>query len=282
MSAEAPAASGVGDAGSRDDYIAVDGVGHRFWVSDQAAVTAISRISLGVERERFVSLIGPSGCGKSTLLQIIAGLFAPSVGEVRLAGRRVVGPPFEVIYVFQQYTKSILPWKTVRQNVAFGLENRGELQRGQISERCAEYIRMVNLEGAEDRYPWQLSGGMQQRVAIARALACQPRVLLMDEPFSSVDALTRSGLQDLLLRLWTNLHLTIVFVTHDIDEAVYLSQRVVVLTRAPATVRNDVCIDLPYPRHQISTREDPRYLQYRRQLLREVFADEGADGELPG
>jgi NitT/TauT family transport system ATP-binding protein len=282
MSAEAAAASDVGDAGPRDDYIAVDGVGHRFWVSDQAAVTAIDRISLGVEGESFVSLIGPSGCGKSTLLQIIAGLFAPSVGEVRLAGRRVVGPPFEVIYVFQQYTKSILPWKTVRQNVAFGLENRGELQRGQIAERCAEYIRMVNLEGAEDRYPWQLSGGMQQRVAIARALACQPRVLLMDEPFSSVDALTRSGLQDLVLRLWTDLHLTIVFVTHDIDEAVYLSQRVVALTRAPATVRNDVRIDLPYPRDQISTREDPRYLQYRRQLLREVFADEGADGELPG
>jgi NitT/TauT family transport system ATP-binding protein len=257
-------------------------VGHRFWVSDQAAVTAIDRISLGVERQSFVSLIGPSGCGKSTLLQIIAGLFAPSVGEVRLAGRRVVGPPFEVIYVFQQYTKSILPWKTVRQNVAFGLENRGELKRSQIAERCTEYIRMVNLEGAEDRYPWQLSGGMQQRVAIARALACQPRVLLMDEPFSSVDALTRSGLQDLLLRLWTDLHLTIVFVTHDIDEAVYLSQRVVVLTRAPATVRNDVRIDLPYPRHQISTRENPRYLQYRRQLLREVFADEDADGEFPG
>jgi NitT/TauT family transport system ATP-binding protein len=279
MASPVPPSAERSDGRRAADYIAADGISHRFWLSDRAAVTAIERVTLGMTRESFVSIIGPSGCGKSTLLQIIAGLFVPSRGEVRLDGRRIEGPPFEVIYVFQQYTKSIFPWKTVRQNVAFGLENRGELDRRQIDARCAEYIHMVNLEGAEDRYPWQLSGGMQQRVAIARALACQPRVLLMDEPFSSVDALTRSGLQDLLLRLWADLHLTIVFVTHDIDEAVYLSQRVVVLTGSPAAVRNDVRIDLPYPRHQLSTREAPRYLQYRRNLLREVFADEGASAE---
>jgi NitT/TauT family transport system ATP-binding protein len=266
-------APGVGRVGS-DGYIQVDAVGHGFWVSEQQSMTAIKQVSLEIQRESFVSIIGPSGCGKSTLLQIMAGLFRPTWGGVRLDGREVDGPPFEVIYVFQQYTKSIFPWKTVRQNVAFGLENRGQLSRREIAPRSAEYIAMVGLQGTEDRYPWQLSGGMQQRVAIARALACQPQVLLMDEPFSSVDALTRSGLQDLLLRLWTDLKLTVVFVTHDIEEAVYLSQRVIVLSRSPAVVRNDVSIELPYPRSQISTREDPRYLEYRRNLLSEVFADE--------
>jgi NitT/TauT family transport system ATP-binding protein len=229
MSSEVSTGARASDARRTADYIAVERVGHRYWLSDRAAVTAIANVTLGVERESLVSIIGPSGCGKSTLLQIIAGLYVPSAGEVRLDGRRVDGPPFEVIYVFQQYTKSIFPWKTVQQNVAFGLENRGELDRRQIQERCAEYVRMVSLQGAEDRYPWQLSGGMQQRVAIARALACQPNVLLMDEPFSSVDALTRSELQDLLLRLWADLRLTIVFVTHDIDEAVLLGDRVAIL-----------------------------------------------------
>ena len=234
-------------------YIQVDSIRHSYWVSQLSVVDAIDNVSFNVEKGSFTSIIGPPGCGKSTLLQIVAGLFTPTSGEIRVAGKRVVEPPFEVIYVFQQYTKSIFAWKTVRDNVAFGIENREKLNKRQVQERCDQYIKMVDLRGAEDRYPWQLSGGMQQRVAIARALACHPEVLLMDEPFSSVDALTRTGLQDLLLRLWEELGLTIVFVTHDIEEAVYLSQRVVVMSRAPAVIQDDVRIELPSPRRQIET-----------------------------
>src|SRR5438128_6777196 len=163
---------------------------------------ALDGIDLDIERGSFVSIVGPSGCGKSTLLQIVAGLVPASAGEVSLEGRQVSEPPPEMIYVFQQYTRSLYPWKTVQRNVAYGLENRSALPRNEIEARTREYIGLVKLEGFEQHYPWQLSGGMQQRVAIARALACRPDVLLMDEPFSSVDALTRVGLQELLLRLW--------------------------------------------------------------------------------
>src|SRR5262249_43538596 len=156
--------------------------------------------------------IGPSGCGKSTLLQIMAGLVTPTSGSVFLDGQTVDDPPPSVIYVFQQYTRSLFPWKTVERNVAYGLENRERLSRQAIAERTREMIALVKLTGFEQHYPWQLSGGMQQRVAIARALACRPDVLLMDEPFSAVDALTRVGLQELVRKLWRELGLTVVFV----------------------------------------------------------------------
>jgi NitT/TauT family transport system ATP-binding protein len=239
------------------------------------STTALAGIDLDIERGSFVSIVGPSGCGKSTLLQIIAGLVPASGGEVLLDGRRVTEPPAEMIYVFQQYTRSLYPWKTVERNVAYGLENRNAPSRGEIQARTREYIRLVKLEGFERHYPWQLSGGMQQRVAIARALACRPDVLLMDEPFSSVDALTRVGLQELVLRLWRELDLTVIFVTHDTDEAIYLSTRVVALTGAPASVAVDLPIDLAHPRDQITTREQPRYLEHRRRLLDQLFAAEG-------
>jgi len=235
---------------------------------------ALGGIDLTIERGSFVSIIGPSGCGKSTLLQILAGLVPASGGEVHLDGARVEQPPERAIYVFQQYTRSLFPWKSVERNVAYGLENRGRLEAAHIAQRTRELIRLVRLEGFEKHFPWQLSGGMQQRVAIARALVCRPEVLLMDEPFSSVDALTRAGLQELLLQLWRELGLTVVFVTHDVDEAVYVSTRVVALTRAPASVAADVAIDLPHPRNQIATRELPRYLEYRHQLLGRLFAEE--------
>src|SRR6185503_9877205 len=196
----------------------------------------------------FVSIIGPSGCGKSTLLQIMAGLAAPTSGEVFFRSTRVQEPPPDVVYVFQQYTRSLFPWKTVERNVAFGLENKGTLSRSEIGSRTREMIGLVKLTGFERHYPWQLSGGMQQRVAIARALACRPAVLLMDEPFSAVDALTRVGLQELVRSLWRKLGLTVVFVTHDVDEGVYLSTRVVALTRAPGAVAADLPIVLPDPR----------------------------------
>jgi NitT/TauT family transport system ATP-binding protein len=237
---------------------------------------ALAGIDLAIERGSFVSVIGPSGCGKSTLLQIMAGLIPQSAGEVRLEGQLVTAPPRAAIYVFQQYTRSLFPWKTVEDNVAYGLENRERLGRDAIRERTRELVRLVKLDGFERHYPWQLSGGMQQRVAIARALACRPDVLLMDEPFSSVDALTRVGLQELVLRLWRELGLTVVFVTHDVDEAIYVSTRVVALARAPATVAIDVAIDLAHPRDQITTRALPRYLEYRERLLQQLFSEEFA------
>jgi NitT/TauT family transport system ATP-binding protein len=236
---------------------------------------ALNGVDLDVERGSFVSIVGPSGCGKSTLLQIMAGLVAPTAGSVVLEGRKVESPPPGAIYVFQQYTRSLFPWKTVERNVAFGLENRRGLSRAEIAARTRELIALVKLSGFERHYPWQLSGGMQQRVAIARALVCRPEVLLMDEPFSAVDALTRVGLQELLRALWRELGLTVIFVTHDVDEGVYLSTRVVALSRAPAAVAADLAIELPHPRHQIATRALPQYLDYRARLLAQLFADEG-------
>lgn len=236
---------------------------------------ALNGINLDIEAGSFVSIIGPSGCGKSTLLQIIAGLCSPTAGEVHYGQSRVTGPPPGVIYVFQQYTRSLFPWKTVERNVAFGLENQERLSRAEITDRTKELIGLVKLTGFERHYPWQLSGGMQQRVAIARALVCRPAVLLMDEPFSAVDALTRAGLQELLRQLWRELGLTVVFVTHDVDEGIYLSTRVVALTRSPGTIAIDVPIDLPTPRDQIATRALPAYLDYRGRLLAQLFADEG-------
>ena len=239
------------------------------------ATIALEGIDLDIERGSFVSIVGPSGCGKSTLLQIMAGLVAPTSGGVFLEDRKVEVPPPTVIYVFQQYTRSLFPWKTVERNVAFGLESRESLSRQAIAARTRELIGLVKLTGFEQHYPWQLSGGMQQRVAIARALACRPAVLLMDEPFSAVDALTRVGLQELVRALWRELSLTVVFVTHDVDEGVYLSTRVVALTRAPGVVAADLPIELPHPRNQITTRELPQYLDYRGRLLAQLFADEG-------
>src|SRR5262249_20145639 len=255
-------------------FLRINGLGKTFAAAGGVTV-ALNRIDLDVTRGSFVSIVGPSGCGKSTLLQIIAGLIDPTSGAVFLDDCKVEGPPPNVLYVFQQYTRALFPWKTVERNVAFGLENRETMSRSAIAARIRELIGLVKLSGFEQHYPWQLSGGMQQRVAIARALACRPAVLLMDEPFSAVDALTRAGLQELLRSLWRELAFTVVFVTHDVDEGVYLSGRVVALTPAPGTVAIDIPIDLPSPRDQIATRALPAYLDYRARLLAQLFADEG-------
>jgi NitT/TauT family transport system ATP-binding protein len=255
-------------------FLTVRGI-RKVFAAPGGSTVALNGIDLDIKRGSFVSIIGPSGCGKSTLLQIMAGLVDPTAGTVLLDGRKVDGPPPSVIYVFQQYTRSLFPWKTVERNVAFGLENRERLPRETIAARTREIIALVKLTGFERHYPWQLSGGMQQRVAIARALACRPDVLLMDEPFSAVDALTRVGLQELLRTLWRELGLTVVFVTHDVDEGVYLSTRVVALSRAPARVAIDLPVDLPDPRDQIATRAQPQYLDYRARLLAQLFAAEG-------
>jgi NitT/TauT family transport system ATP-binding protein len=260
--------------GSAPQYLRVCNVRKVFDPATRATV-ALNGVDLAITKGSFVSIVGPSGCGKSTLLQIIAGLIDPTSGAVFLDDHQVEGPPPGALYVFQQYTRSLFPWKTVERNVAFGLENRETLSRTEVAARTREIIGLVKLTGFERHYPWQLSGGMQQRVAIARALACRPEMLLMDEPFSAVDALTRAGLQELLRGLWRELGLTVVFVTHDVDEGVYLSTRVVALTRAPGTVAADLTIDLPHPRDQIATRALPQYLDYRAQLLAQLFADEG-------
>jgi NitT/TauT family transport system ATP-binding protein len=248
---------------------------HKSYAAAGGTTVALNGIDLEIEAGSFVSIIGPSGCGKSTLLQIMAGLASPTSGDAFFGTSRVQGPPRDVVYVFQQYTRSLFPWKSVERNVAFGLEHKGTMSRNEIADRTQEMIGLVKLSGFERHYPWQLSGGMQQRVAIARALACRPAVLLMDEPFSAVDALTRAGLQELLRLLWRKLGLTVVFVTRDVDEGVYLSSRVVALTRAPGTIAIDIPIALPEPRDQIATRALSSYLDYRGRLLAQLFADEG-------
>jgi NitT/TauT family transport system ATP-binding protein len=231
------------------------------------STVALQGVDLDIRRGEFMTVIGPSGCGKSTLLQIAAGLIPPSSGRVVLDGKPVNGPPPEMVYLFQQYAKSLFPWRTVRDNVAFALECRA-VRRAERLERASAYLTMVDLAEFADHYPWQLSGGMQQRVAIARALAATPRVLLMDEPFSAVDALTRLDLQTLLLDIWQKSgDLTILFVTHDVEEAIYLSDRIAVLTRRPASVSRIVAPGLPRPRHPVDTRENPVFLRHRHDLL---------------
>jgi NitT/TauT family transport system ATP-binding protein len=227
-------------------------------------VIAIGDVSFRVEAHQFVSIVGPSGCGKSTLLQCVAGLMRPTAGTVILEGREVTGPPEGLILLFQEYNKSLMAWRSVLGNVRFGLETRPGMTPSGRDAEARHYIELVGLGGFEQHYPWELSGGMQQRVAIARALACKPRVLLMDEPFGSLDALTRIELEDTLLRLWDSLRSTILFVTHDIEEAVYLSDRVYVLSRRPSRMISDTPVTLPRPRELLATREDARFIELRR------------------
>jgi NitT/TauT family transport system ATP-binding protein len=235
-------------------------------------VTGLSPVSLSIAPGGLVAVVGRSGCGKTTLLRLLAGLLAPSGGFVEIDGQQVNGPPLETRYVFQDFAQSLLPWQTVAQNVGFGLRH-AYLRDATTSDAASvgEILEEIGLADAAERYPWELSGGMQQRVAIARALCSRPRILLMDEPFSAVDALSRANLQDLLLRLWSRLGITIVLVTHDIEEAVYLADRVLVLAPGGAGIAADETIALPRPRHQVETRESPEYLEHRRRLLRLVL-----------
>lgn len=197
---------------------------------------ALDGISIDVAPQEFLAIVGPSGCGKSTLLRIAAGLMAPTSGEVEENGKHIAGPPDRFVYLFQRYSKSLFAWRTVLENVMFPLEGAPRSDRAQSRDRCRQYIRQVGLAGFEDRYPWQLSGGMQQRVAIARALAAGPDVLLFDEPFSAVDALTRMELQSLVLDLWRQNGFTAVLVTHDVEEAIFLADGVAVLSARPSKI----------------------------------------------
>jgi NitT/TauT family transport system ATP-binding protein len=236
---------------------------------------AIREVGFDVSEGEFVCVVGPSGCGKTTLLKTIGGLLAPTRGEVVLGGRRVTEPPPEMALVFQEYTRSLLPWMTVRGNVTLPLR-RGRLPKPERARLVDEAVEAVGLTRFIDRYPWELSGGMQQRVAIARALAYQPEILLMDEPFASVDAQTRGDLEDLLLQVRDRYGVTIVFVTHDIDEAVYLSDRIVVLSPSPTTVKEILPVALPRPRDQVATRELPQFARLRARVYRQIKREQTA------
>jgi NitT/TauT family transport system ATP-binding protein len=233
---------------------------------DERAVEAIRDVSFTVPPGEFLCVVGPSGCGKTTLLKAVAGLLAPTRGSVQVEGVRVNGPPRDLALVFQEYTRSLFPWFSVKRNVTFPLASL-QLSRSEQDSRAQAALAEVDLLGFEDKYPWQLSGGMQQRVAIARAIAYEPAVLLMDEPFASVDAQTRADLEDLMLRVHKDTGVTIVFVTHDIDEAVYLGNRVLVLSRRPTVVRAALEIPLPMPRDQIITRALPDFVELRTEIL---------------
>lgn len=226
-------------------------------------VTAIADLNLRVAENEFVSLIGPSGCGKSTFLMIAAGLDFPTEGHVLFNGEEINGPSIERGMVFQSYT--LFPWLTVYENIRFALQNRN-FPRERQDDLVVDYIRRVGLEGFENAYPAHLSGGMRQRVAIARALVYRPQMLMMDEPFGALDAQTRLLMQELLLRVWEIERTTVLFVTHDVEEAILLSDRVYVMTSRPGTIKAEIVIDLPRPR-SAETENSLRFVELRHQIL---------------
>lgn len=230
-------------------------------------IPIIGSVSFAAHSGDFISIVGPSGCGKTTLLMCLAGLLQVDAGTVRFGGKPVNEPPEGLSVVFQDYSRSLLPWKSNFDNVLFGMKRINDMDDAAKRAWAAELIASVGLKGFESNYPWQVSGGMQQRVAIARGLAARSRLLLLDEPLAAVDAQTRAEMQDLLLELAHKYNQTCVLVTHDVDEAVYMANRIVVLSKRPTTVVVDIPVELPKPRDQLKTREDPAYLSLRHQVI---------------
>ena len=254
-----------------DDSVRSDGHGQpilvvdhlqKTYVSKERSVEAIRDLDFVINQGELVCIVGPSGAGKTTLLRCLSGLLSVTSGAVVFEGKKVTSPPPGMAVVFQEYMRSLFPWLTVRQNVVLPLKEKGvgKAERERLTD---DALVAVGLADSQDSYPWQLSGGMQQRVAIARAVAYEPHILIMDEPFAAVDAQTRTELEDLVRQLWKRLGVTVVFVTHDIDEAVYLGQRVLVLSNRPTVIMEDVVIDLPDERSQIETRADPTFVAHR-------------------
>ncbi len=230
---------------------------------------ALNGVSLDIKENEFVCVVGPSGCGKSTLLNIIAGLLEPTSGDVYLDGKKIEGTGVERGVVFQGY--ALFPWRTVLKNVMFGLEIK-KVPKAEAEAIARKYIKAVGLEGFENSYPKELSGGMRQRVAIARAYAVNPEVLLMDEPFGALDAQTRVQLQTELLNTWEQEKKTCFFITHDVDEAIILAQRVVIMSARPGRIKRIVDIDIPYPRTQ-ATKTDPRFIELKTEIWNEVYQE---------
>jgi NitT/TauT family transport system ATP-binding protein len=253
--------------------IEIDHVSQIFQTSGRQSHLAISDISLRIEDGAFVSILGPSGCGKSTLLYIVGGFVNPTEGVARVKGTAITGPGPDRGPVFQEF--ALFPWKNVLGNVMYGLRQQG-VPRAEAEAQSRRLIEMVGLKGFENFYPKELSGGMKQRVAIARTLAYKPAVLLMDEPFGALDAHTRTRLQNDLLNIWERDRKTVLFVTHSVDEAVFLSDKVVVMTRAPGRIKQIVEIDLPRPRRRAELLLDPRYQKYVVDIER-LIDDTGID-----
>jgi NitT/TauT family transport system ATP-binding protein len=226
----------------------------------------LTDIDLHIDAGDFVCVVGPSGCGKTTLLRLLGGLLEPTAGEVRYAGRRVVEPRADIAVMFQDYGRALLPWRTVEGNVSLALEALN-VPKDQRAARIASVLETVGLSDKAGRYPSELSGGMQQRLQIARCLAQQPQVLLMDEPFGALDAMTRQTLQDEVLSIVAASGATVFFVTHDLEEAVYLGNRVIGLLPHPGRIASDVSVTLARPRNQLTTREDPEFARLRRHLF---------------
>ncbi len=254
------------------------GVGKVFASRRRGTVEALRSIDLTAAPGEFVSIVGPSGCGKSTFLYIVGGFLACSSGEVRLDGEPVRGPGTDRGIVFQEF--ALFPWKTVLGNVTYGLAQQG-VGRRERAERARSYLDMVNLHGVDGLYPKELSGGMKQRVAIARTLAMDPDVLLMDEPFGALDAQTRAVLQIELMEIWERMQRTVLFVTHSVEEAIYLSDRIFVFSQRPAVVKAVIDVDIARPRDRESILQHPSYPRLHREiweLLREEQGSDGGDG----
>jgi NitT/TauT family transport system ATP-binding protein len=248
------------------DLLVIEGLGHVYEGKNRHE--AIGKLDFTVPEGAFVSIVGPSGCGKTTMLRCLSGLMRPTRGSVLLGGEPVNGVPRDLALVFQDYSRSLFPWRTVAGNISFVLPR--SMEKAERQERIHEVLDAVGLTGAADKYPWQLSGGMQQRVAIARALAYRPKILLMDEPFASVDAQTRAELEDLMLQVRDHFGMTILFVTHDIDESVYLADQVLVLSKSPSTIVASMEIDLPRPRDQVATRADEDFVRLRSEIAQMI------------
>lgn len=267
--------------GAAPPTFSLRGVGLRFGDQGEGHRVVLQNIDLEIEQGEFLCIVGRSGSGKTSLLRILAGLLRPSGGEVLFRGCAITGPSRERAIVFQDYSKALLPWRTVKANIALALEAR-KVPRAVRDSLIEELLGRMGIARAKNQYPSELSGGMQQRVQIARCLAQDPSVLLMDEPFGALDALTRQALQDEIQLLASEKRITVVFITHDLEEAIYLGDRVVVLGGAPAHIVDVLDVGLPRPRHQLTTREDARFLAHRHRLFRFLADEPGNHARRPG
>ena len=256
-----PAGTSVPQPAARRNVVDVQGVS-----LDLFGMRILEGIHVSIAQSELVCVVGPSGCGKTTLLRVIAGLIRPTVGDVLVDGVPVVGPRRDIAVVFQDYGKALLPWRNASGNVALALEAM-QVPRRERKERIGDLLELVGLADHAGKYPRQLSGGMQQRLQIARALAQEPRLLLMDEPFGALDAMTRQSLQDEILAIAARTRKSVVFVTHDLEEAIYIGDRVLGLLPRPGRLGRDFPVDLPRPRNQLRTREEPVFLHLRRELF---------------